>query len=127
MKNQQKNKLLYKKLMLCLVLGIAANAGVAHAESKKISARWNCFEVVYPVPTVPTVRAVVYKDGSATIEANDIFTDAVYQQEGLTHRWDFDADDNGTYEAAFTIQPNSKGLYYYFGDESAVKPSLTTK
>ncbi len=65
---------------------------------------------------------------SGKIESGGIRKDAVYHQQGLVHRWDFDWNQEaGAYAAAFVIKPNGTGLYYYFGGEEAVEPSLRTK
>lgn len=112
-----------------LVLCVFLTATVAEA---RIIGQWFCFDkFAYPKPATPIVRANAHVDPSGEyigdIWANGIKKDSAYQQQGLTHRWDFDFNPyDGTYDAAFVIKADGTGLYYYFGEERETKPSLFT-
>ena len=99
--------------------------GAAHAD-KTVSARWSCFDYL-DSNKQPIVTAWIYSDGlGGKIQANGISKIAEYSQQGLEHRWDFDLDD-GRYNAAFVIEANGTGKYFYFGSNKSAKPSLVTK
>ena len=62
------------------------------------------------------------------VEANGIRKISLYQEQGLSHRWNFDPDEDGRYTAAFVIDPDGVGSYYVFREgESTAKPRDSTQ
>ncbi|WP_424947662.1 hypothetical protein [Candidatus Spongiihabitans sp.] len=105
---------------------------LSSAQEPTIAARWDCFEFLSD-SNVPIIKTWVYKNpngepDAGRIEANGIRKEASYYQQGISHRWNFDLDlDNYVYKSAFVIKPDGDGLYYYYGSEDFVAPSLRTK
>ncbi len=132
-----KKKLLHQKPVMFLLLAIAiALCAVPPQSEGARAAFWNCFDSYeysrYQIDKrydqsgsqpAPIINAWALSEPLAvggdtykgTIETGGIVKDAVYHTEGLSHRWDFDLNqDNGDYEASFIIEPDGTGRYYYF-------------
>ena len=64
---------------------------------------------------------------NGAVEANGIHKAAWYRHQGLSHRWNFDLNEEGYYGAAFIIEPDGDGKYLVFNDEETlVDPIHTT-
>ncbi len=147
-----KKKPPHRKLAMFLLLSIAIALCAVPLQSEGARVKsWYCFDSdkykLYHAlelletgsggdPPAPIIKAWVTSQplavggGSSkgTIITGGIVKDAAYKTEGLTHRWDFDLNQNdGTYEAMFSIEPNGTGSYYYFGSQKTANPSLVTK
>ena len=140
------HQVLAKVLLLAIAIALCAVPPQSEGAS---GAYWDCFDSykyrLYHAlelletgsagdPPAPIIKAWIISEPfggdtyKGTIKVEGIVQDAAYSSEGLTHRWDFDLNqDDGTYDAAFVIRPDGKGLYYYFGSQKSVEPSLTTK
>ena len=130
-----KNIVRYHKIALFLLLFGASSQSIAQTE-QKIKAVWDCVDVFdFSTENEPIIKAWTFAEYfsnsgdsyNGIIEANGIHKNAVYYQQGLTHRWDFDFDEEKeSYAASFVIEPNNKGSYYYFGREDNATPSILT-
>ena len=124
------------KIALIFLLLSVSTLSIAQTD-KKAEPSWNCVDKhSYPKPTKPIVKAWTYTEYfsdsghiyNGMIEANEIRKPALYKQEGLEHRWNFDLNESeGDFDAAFVIKPDGTGLYYYFGSEEKVNASLFTE
>ena len=121
-------------LVVSLAAVLSAYESVAQpsvAPPQEASDYWECVDSIVGYPTL--VRAWVFSDPdllgrNGVVEANGIRKDAWYLQEGLSHRWNFDPDqDKGSYSASFVIELDGDGKYYLFGSEDTAKPSIITK
>ena len=108
-------------------------ASVSIVPPREASDYWECVDRGYGSQSQTVVRAWVLADPevynqNGVVEANGIRKDAWYRQEGLSHRWNFDLDqDKGAYAASFVIELDGDGKYYLFGGEETAKPSTITK
>ena len=92
-----------KRHIVCvtIVLFLSMTSAVGMAQ-QEIS--WECFEI-FSDRTTPIIKVLVI-DNIGMIETNGISKIAMYTQQGLTHRWDFDLNESdGTYDASFGIDP----------------------
>ncbi len=131
-----KKRLLHQKPAMLLLLAIAIASCTVPLQSEGSRGKyWHCFTSSRD-QSVPIIKAWAASQPlsvgggtyKGTIQVEGIVKDAAYSAEGLTHRWNFDLNqDNGTYAAAFRIEPDGTGLYYYFGSQGTAKPSIIAK
>ena len=66
---------------------------------------------------MPSLGFILYDDTNEGIEKS-----VWHHRDGLDHRWDWGADENGDYRYSFIIEPDGTGKYYHF-----LKGETTTK
>ena len=121
-------------LIVSLAAVLSAYESVAQpsvAPPEGASDYWECVETFDKDSVI--FRAWVLADpdisgDNGIVEANGIHKTAWYLQQGLSHRWNFDLNEQGDYEAAFVIDPDGTGSYYIFiKEKSTAKPrDITT-
>lgn len=101
-----------KKTLIALTTALSLGAIQASAQQPM---EWLCYDQHdYFMRGEPLIRAVVDERKQGILHVTGIEKYAQYTVQGLDHRWDADATEDGRFQTAFVITPSRGGALYNF-------------
>ena len=118
-----------KRFVLVVSLAAVLSACQSYSTPPEAGDYWECVD---RSDGRTIVRAWVLADPvlfdlDGVVEANGIRKDADYSHQGLSHRWNFDLNEEANYEGAFRIDADGSGYYFDFSSgEEKVQSTFGT-
>ena len=101
-----------KRILITTLLVLFGLNG--YPQEQKVVEEWRCGEFLNARSDTLIIARIFEGKATGAINVAGTTHSTDYEVEGFKRRWDWGLSEDKTYDYAFTITPEGKGLYYDF-------------